>query len=314
MNKNGFTLVELLAVIILLFLIITFALPQITNSVNNNRDKTDEVMLEMIKTAAKLYVSDNESRFPKVNGSVYYLPLSELVEEDYLNENIQYNGVNIKNTKRVTVVYNNGFEYYVTNLKTCTLVEGNAKEIGSKYECEVKPGTIYNFYVLSYNDEDNNIIYDKSKAVTTNLIMDRNMCDDGTPTQEGKTCLVAWSSNDTGPIIAMNYLATATNTWINLKNMIISTFDDGSGTIHDMKKIYNTYARMPMYSEVCNCDETKVYLYVNLNSETKGYWTSSYFPSDSGDLSYAVSYGAYVTTDVGTVDIFGVRPVINLKL
>ena len=156
----------------------------------------------------------------------------------------------------------------------CTLISGPEKKVGSKYACEVKPGILYNFYVLSYNDENNNVILDKSKAVTTNLIMDSNINSFGeaiknTYIAEKDNGLVLWVSKedyndnsnygangktDKGPITVMNYLEGVTSSWTNLTKMTISEFDsyDSSGTLlkTDSMQTYNVYARMPYLSEL----------------------------------------------------------------
>ena len=49
MNNKGFTLMELLTVVILLSILVILVLPRITNSVNNYSDKTDELVFTMIK-------------------------------------------------------------------------------------------------------------------------------------------------------------------------------------------------------------------------------------------------------------------------
>lgn len=249
MNKKGFTLVELLAVIILLFLIITFALPQITNSVNNNRKKTDEITLEMIKSAAKLYVSDNESEFPKVDGNVYYVELKDLIEHDYLKANLEYEDEIIDESKKIGITYNNGFSYYLMTNDTCTLVSDVDKSDsitpGDKCLCEVKPGTVYAFYVLSYNDNEGKITTDLAQMNTVNLIMERDMYYDSktnTIGLEGNEIShgTEWISvedygcaeneeecpkNDKGPVTVFKYLHNVTQSWSNVPNIIMN-YDD----------------------------------------------------------------------------------------
>ena len=101
----------------------------------------------------------------------------------------------------------------------CKLVSGNANEIGTKYQCEVKSKTKYYFYVLSHNDDG-----------TTNLIMDRNICQDGTMATAINTCLVAWNSNNinsSGPTTIMSYLNNATSSWENIPNLNMTYVDEG---------------------------------------------------------------------------------------
>ena len=91
MNRKGFTLIEMLAVVIILVLLIIIVFPSITNSVRNHSKKTDDLMFSMIKSATELYISDFTS-IKKENGNNYCVPISNLVENDYLKSNIEYDG------------------------------------------------------------------------------------------------------------------------------------------------------------------------------------------------------------------------------
>ena len=102
-------------------------------------------------------------------------------------------------------------------------------KIGTEYECEVKPGTKYAFYVLSTEGVEEN------KKV--NLIMDRNICNDGTIPTSDKPCLYAWhwqiqeyddSDNRYGPDIAMTNLYNGTKGWTNVPDMIMDYYDEGN--------------------------------------------------------------------------------------
>ena len=108
----------------------------------------------------------------------------------------------------------------------CDQLSGDKNTPGSEYECEVKPGVKYNFYVLS-NESDG----------TTNLIMNQNIYSDGTPsgmnavTQESneeKYSLIEWNlsgSNNDGPITAINFLYNATKDWVNIPPLNYSYMD-----------------------------------------------------------------------------------------
>ena len=60
MNKKGFTLVELLAIIVILGVIVVIALPQIGGSSNSNKEREYEKIIKIIESAAKVYYSDNK--------------------------------------------------------------------------------------------------------------------------------------------------------------------------------------------------------------------------------------------------------------
>ena len=195
------------------------------------------------------------------------------------------------------------------------------KTAGAKYSCEVKDGTSYNFFVLTTPQQD---------AETINLIMERNICQDGTQTDANKTdkCLVEYNSSGNaangGPVAAMTYLNNATNTWENIENLNL-TYDDESKNFTGFT--INGKARLPYRSEVTNYDrtnKTNAYLYdylsqsgtiqTNQISGIQGYWTLSSYPGYTNGAS-GVNYGGFVNTNsVGNYTSYGVRPVITLKI
>ena len=57
MNNKGFTLVELLAIVVIISVIATVAVPSITNEIDSSDKHTQNVVDESIENAAKLYVA-----------------------------------------------------------------------------------------------------------------------------------------------------------------------------------------------------------------------------------------------------------------
>ena len=111
MKKNGFTLVELLAVIMMLSLLVLIVLPSIFNSIENSSNDVDNVTKEMIYKAASLYVTNNEKEYSKNTDYTYCLPLTILINEGYLAEDLKLSNKNIKNKKEVKITYNRGYNY-----------------------------------------------------------------------------------------------------------------------------------------------------------------------------------------------------------
>lgn len=129
MKRNGFTLVELLVVIILIAAIVLLVLPNITNSVKNYSADVDKTTFNIIKEATKLYISDNENLYPKRSDSTYCISLNKLIEEDYLKNTIQYNNQNITNTKVIKVTYENGFNYELVNKNDCKILPEEYQQV-----------------------------------------------------------------------------------------------------------------------------------------------------------------------------------------
>ena len=393
--KKGFTLIELLAVIVILAIIALIATPIILSIINDT------------KTAATLrsveyYLQGVEQSVAKkgMTPGGAYRPNICIIQEDgnLLCDNKDKIVVEIKGEKPSSgrIVFENGkIDDILISLESdtifkneqgkiqhyaspCIRITGDKNTPGSLYECEVKDGVKYNFYVLSQESDG-----------TTNLIMDRNICGDGTLTSVNDECEVGWiswrdynddenygaegGSNDKGPITAMNYLYNATKDWNNISNIVIEYEDEGNAgdygygkivTVNGITKItqkdgtsvtvlsnqegyVNLKARMPYLKEVKDYDGNNGYLYNNLDFpkcyvaqgnyskvpcgeagyilgvyedgvahiEGKlGYWIFS-SKGDFVDLVDYVSSDGKVTSDFSDESsLYGVRPIINLKL
>lgn len=59
-KEEGFTLVELLAVIVILGIIVAIAIPSIGNIVSDAETKADKAEVQLIEDAARLYDVENE--------------------------------------------------------------------------------------------------------------------------------------------------------------------------------------------------------------------------------------------------------------
>ena len=59
MNKKGFTLVELLATIVILGLIVTIVYPVVISTINSSRQKARDSQIKIIEKGAKMYYLEN---------------------------------------------------------------------------------------------------------------------------------------------------------------------------------------------------------------------------------------------------------------
>ena len=62
-KNKGFTLIEILAVVIIIGLIFILVIHKITNSLKNKKNDIDVTTTNLVLSAAKLYVQDNSSKF-----------------------------------------------------------------------------------------------------------------------------------------------------------------------------------------------------------------------------------------------------------
>lgn len=323
--KKGFTLVELLAVLVILSIISLISFLIVGNTINTSKTELSEIQIDNIIDAAKVYYLKEGLEEENIDNSITEtcVNLKYLIDNDYI-DNVEIKNLATKENivGSVKIKYSNNkykYEFVEGECSACKLVDGEPNKEGSKYSCEVKEGTSYNFYVLSKNNDG-----------TTNLIMDRNICEDGTLATAEKTCLVSYNSSGdaagVGPVTAMTYLNNATSTWKNIDNLNL-TYDDEGGNFTGFKITGKT--RMPYKSEVLPFNNNNGYLYENLDRSSwyydesikptndidgiLGYWTF-YSSTGASYVAYSVvGYGGIASNSVAGNNR-GVRPVITLKL
>ena len=98
MNKKGFTLVELLSVIVLIGLLLGLAIPGINKIRNNVNKKSDKKNIELIESAAVLWGQNNKTLLQKdkcdvdnKNINCYKLNIEELKNNNYLDDEVSIN-------------------------------------------------------------------------------------------------------------------------------------------------------------------------------------------------------------------------------
>jgi len=354
-NKFGFTIIELLAVIVILAIISLIAIPIVLDVVKDSKKSSLLSGANFYEDAVKYAIANSggisAGSYPitaEGNLCKTALPCSEedtiKVKTDGTKPTggllILEGGEIIALTvvlEGETIVRGLNGEYVYT---PCVLISGDKYTMGSKYECEVKPGVKYNFFVLSQEEDG-----------TTNLIMDRNINSDGTPVtkyiaaatpENGVYNIVQWVSpsdyysaggqgsqyNSKGPITAMNFLNKATKSWENIKNLNI-TYDDEFGPVDGVERVKNFKvtgkARLPYYRELEMYDtETgrNAFLYdyltdggmqTNVIPEVKGYWTMA----SSSNNANGKHAAALTSTNGKVANVsahIGVRPVINVNI
>ena len=185
MNK-GYTLIELLGVIIILILLTALVLPNVINSIKSANNKNDELAAEMIISATKIYMSDNFSDMRVDSGFTYCIPLTTLVENDYLQSPIKYNNINdVTGIKAVKINYIDSYSYSIVDKNQCsyivyqepnsttflktTLLKSDIEEITVVDDLDLPSNTLNTFDVsdsgngsilLWYTDADSNDLYE----------------------------------------------------------------------------------------------------------------------------------------------------------
>lgn len=83
MESRGFTLVELLAVIIVIGLIASFALPQVLNQFSNQTEELSNQQEELLKESVYSYILEHKGEL----GNSGCFELKSLVDNDVVDEN-----------------------------------------------------------------------------------------------------------------------------------------------------------------------------------------------------------------------------------
>ncbi len=82
MKKNGFTLIEVIGILVLLILILSITFPVVSNTIKNSKQKLYNDQIEFIKDATKNYLLDLNG--PKPSS----VSLQTLTDNNYMDEGI----------------------------------------------------------------------------------------------------------------------------------------------------------------------------------------------------------------------------------
>ena len=121
-NKKGFTLIELIGIIIILGVIVIIGIPSIMKILENNKNKKYEVFEKNLFLAAETYVSDHIEEIDalKVVGGTYEVRIYTLLREKLINNKALYNPLTETNLNtnvavvKVTVLEDMSYGYELT--------------------------------------------------------------------------------------------------------------------------------------------------------------------------------------------------------
>lgn len=120
MKNRGFTLLELLGVIVILALLTTLVFPNVLNTIKKSSDQTDKFSMELISNAADIYIENHANSFKKRNGSKFIIDMKELIEDGNLPSNLKISDIEDIEEKCVQVMYkNNDYTYELKDKDSC---------------------------------------------------------------------------------------------------------------------------------------------------------------------------------------------------
>lgn len=314
MNKKGFTLVELLAIITILGLLALLASTSVTKVLKESKGDLYTTQIKLVESAAEAWGAENIDKLPD-SGECKYLTIKNLQDYGLIDKDITNpktnkktdNNIKIKISSSKTGYGNSIINYEVdpesidgcVHAMPCTLISGEEYTIGAKYECDFGDGK-RNFYILELgsNKVEGSLLKDDEVA----LILEGNY---DTTTQAWCTSGNNNSCNADGLTSKLNDIAT------------------------DWKELEREQIVLPSVDQIIEADKNSKEEYIKLtnswlynwpdnpnygNNAPYGYWTSTDFTNYQSS-AWAVSYEGIVYG--GNVDFsadFGVRPVVNLKL
>ncbi len=106
MNKKGFTLVELIGVVVILGLIALVAFPALLNQIDSSKKQVSDSQKALIISAAKNYVDENKNDY--ADKTEFEISADNLIKKGYLSEGI----ISSYSDSEIIVTYNDG-EYDV---------------------------------------------------------------------------------------------------------------------------------------------------------------------------------------------------------
>lgn len=141
MNKKGFTLVELLAIVVILAIIIVAAAPNMTKQVKKSEEETQNILNQKIENASKLYAAKyyaNKIISCDSSDCGISFTLNDLEQDGLINLKGKCED---KKTKNINVSYNSGDKkiiYNYTNIKD---------DNNSCYACQTEDYTKENYCI-----------------------------------------------------------------------------------------------------------------------------------------------------------------------
>lgn len=84
--KKGFTLIELMAVVVIISLVCLLTFPNIVNQIKKSKDANKDNVEKVVISAAKKYVNDNIDKYSE--DGQYCISVQDLINNDYLKEDI----------------------------------------------------------------------------------------------------------------------------------------------------------------------------------------------------------------------------------
>ena len=315
-KNKGFTLVELLAVIVILSLVALIATPIILNVINDAKKQAAKDSAYGYMDAVEKYIISSELEDKSIKDGTY--SVEELNSMGVsVKGSIPDNGT-IKIENKEVKSYDIGIDGYIVS-------NGEVKKVSTTKKIDNGTAVYYNPVSGEKCSESEEgcmkwyVFNDKKGNATVNVILDHNT-----------TAGVAW--NSTGNNNEMKEVKTAlendTKDWKNIARLItaneVAKITGNTG--FDTRKTEQSwfYLDSNNQTQTTNSSNKSKYAWLfdytyectdygcnTLDSSTRGYWTSTSY-KDNSTYAWLVFRFGNLSNDIVSYAGFGVRPVITI--
>jgi prepilin-type N-terminal cleavage/methylation domain-containing protein len=152
-NKHGFTLVELICVVIIVGLLITVSVFGISRLIEKSKIDSKLAQEKLLIEACESYIEDNKDKAPKAIGDSTRIELGALYDYKYITEDIL-------NSKRESCLDNSYVRIYKLNKKEYTYLPYLYCGDDKVDEVEKVPSpTVKLLFIDDNNENNNNLIF-----------------------------------------------------------------------------------------------------------------------------------------------------------
>ena len=328
-KNKGFTLVELLAVIVILALIALIATPIILNVISDAKKQAAKDSAYGYMDAVEKYIVSSELEDKSIQDGIYSVEELNSMGVNVKGSTPDNGNIEIKNKEVKS--YDIGIDGYVVSNGEVEKVSTTKKfENGTAVYYNPKTGKKCDDYteVNSTNETKNGcmkwyVFNDKKGNATVNVILDHNTTarvaynstGNNSEMKEVKIALEKDTKDwkNTARLITANEIAKITeNTGFDVTQTGQSWFcldTNQKDTTNWCSKAQGTskYAWLFDYTSVCTDYGCNI-----SDSSNYGYWTSSPYKGNSTH-AWIVRRGGYLSDYIVTHAVFGVRPVITIS-